>query len=150
MSITRANAEKILIARAGTRMAFVEMDNATVDGTNENLADPIASALLDMDIEPADVTDPADGDISQIGSIPEFLDRAELRLMENILGNCDAVDISEGPRSESFGQFVSSLQDAIQRKKDAIDSAYGGSLGELTGGRVTLNFATKGDDEYVA
>lgn len=145
MALTRIQAEKTLLARAGKRMAFVEMDSTTIDGTNPDVVDPISTALMAMDITPADISNPVDSDLETV-SIPEFLDRAELRLLENILGNADAVDISEGPRSESFGQFVSALETAIARKQDKIDAEYGGSLGSLSAGKITLNFTKKGND----
>jgi hypothetical protein len=148
MSLTRSQVETILVKRAGKRMAFVEMDNTTVDGTNEDLADPISTALLAMDITPADISDPADSDLEDVDNPNEFLDRAELRLLENILGNSDAVDITEGPRSERYSQFMTLLETAIARKKKQVEDDYG-ELEGLSTGLVSHNFQTKGDDEWL-
>lgn len=148
MALTRIQAETILVKRAGKRMQFVSMDYTTIDGTNEDLADPISFALLAMGITPADISDPADSDLAGIDDLNEFLDRAELRLLENILGNTDAVDITEGPRSERYSQFMDMLEKAVTRKKKQVDDDYG-ELDGLSTGLLTQNFQTKGDDSWL-
>jgi hypothetical protein len=146
MSLTLVQAETLLIARTGKRMAFVGMNSTTVDGTNSDLIEPIVTALFALDITPADISAPSNDDLAKVESIPEFLDRAELRVMQNIVGNMDMVDISEGPRSESLSQFTSALEKAIERKQAKVDAEYGGSLGGLSAGVFSHNFAQKADD----
>lgn len=148
MALTRIQTDTLLIKRAGKRMQFVSMDYTTLDGTNEDLADPISFALLAMGITPADLTAPVDADLADIDDLNEFLDRAELRLLENILGNSDAVDITEGPRSERYSQFMTMLETAVARKKKQVDDDYG-ELEGLSTGLLTQNFQTKGDDEWL-
>jgi len=128
-------------------MAFVEMDNTTLDGTNEYLADPIANALLEMGLSVADITAPATSDLLTVTNDLELLDRAELRLLKNIHGNLDVVDIAVGPRRESLSQFGSSLLDAIGKLEKKVYDQYGGA--SLMAGVITQNFASKGDDPQV-
>lgn len=142
MSITRAQVEKELVRRAKNRMAFVNMQT-TSDGTNDDLSSPIATALLEMDIAPADVSEPADADFATVTGIIELFSRAELRLLENILGNLDAVDLSVDGRSESYGQMHTSIQKRIDQLKTTIDANYGASGNELSSGLITQNFQTK-------
>lgn len=125
-------------------MAVVGMDIVTADGTNADLVDPIVSALLSMSITPADISDPADSDLAS-ADVAEFLDRAELRLLENILGNYDMVNISEGPRSESLSQFADALERLIDRKQKKVEADYG-ALDSLSGGVIVHNFQAKADD----
>jgi hypothetical protein len=145
MTLTRIQVEKGLVARAETRMTLVGFA-VTVVGSNADLADPIATALLDMGLACVDITSPTDAEISAVENVPELLDRAELRLLQNILGNLDAVDITVGPRSERLGQIQQSLEAAIARKEKSVAERYG--TAPLSTGRFVHNFASKGDDEF--
>lgn len=147
MTITRSQVESALVARCGKRMALVEFA-VTTGGDNADLNDPIATALLGMGLSVADISNPDATDLAAVENMEELLDRAELRLMENILGNLDTVDITVGQRSERLSQIAASIETAIERKRTAVENKYGDS-GALTPGLVTLNFASKGDDVTV-
>ena len=147
MTVTRAQIETLLVRRAGKRMAFVEFSKET-NGSNPDLADPVSFALLAMGITPADITTPADADLVTVtdAQIGELLDRAELRLLQNILGNMDAVTLSVDGRSESYGQITVTLEQAITRLQTKVDTDYAGAGNTLSSGLIIQNFTSKGDD----
>ena len=126
MSISRANVEATLVSRTAKKMSLVGFP-VTSAGSNTSLNDPIGTALLKMGKSVLNFSQVADTDLLGISmdEVPEFLDRAELRLLESILGNYDITDISIGPRSESFNQIEASLEKAIAAKQAQINSTYG-------------------------
>jgi hypothetical protein len=148
MALTRANAEAELVQRAKKKMLIVKM-LVTTDGTNEDLNSPLAFAgrALGLTLEsPVTLTNT---DLVNLTDdlIDEFLDRAELRLLENILGNFTLSDIKLGPHWEEKGAIGEQLQKQIDAKRKAISSAYGDDLTALEAGSMLLNFAQKHDDE---
>jgi methyl-accepting chemotaxis protein len=147
MAYTRASAEAALLRRAGKRMALVGMDSVNMSGTNLDLNDPIGMALLQMGKNVLDTSLVVDADLSSLttGDILEFLERAELRLLENILGNIDLTDITIGSRRESLGQLADQLEKAITRKRDTIATSYSG-YGSIEAGVIKIDTAEKGDD----
>lgn len=145
MALTRAAIEKSLVSRARRRMEFVSFSVA-FDGGNADLNDPIATALQRTGITPADITDIQDSDLATVENVLKLIDLAELRLLENILGNVDAVDVTEGPRSVRYSQFSTSLENAIKEKRAAVEKEYGIGLMELGAGVVDLDFQEKDDD----
>jgi hypothetical protein len=147
MTVTRAQVEKLLVRRAGKRMAFIDME-ITTTGANSDLADPISQSLLVLGIAPSDFTEPADSDLVNItgDNLSEMLDRAELRLLENIRGNFDMVDFSNGSQSESLSQFSRDLDAAIKNKQAQIAVEYGVAANSLSAGIISQNFQQKGDD----
>ncbi len=107
MAVTRANVENVLIHRAGALMTKASLDGTTVDGTNTDLADPIAWALRVSGYTSADITNPTTAEVAAAeDDIDEVVDYAELRTLENVLGNLDDVDTTVGPRSESLSQLA--------------------------------------------
>ena len=146
MSIPCAQVEVILTARAGKRMAFVGMDGTTVDGSNPDLVDPMVSTLISMDITPASYAGVVDADLATLEDIPQFLDRCELRLLQNILGNMDMVTNRVGPRSENLSDFSDALEKAITRKQEQIRKEYGAGVGTLSAGVINLGFMETDED----
>jgi hypothetical protein len=130
-------------------MEFVGM-TVTITGNNDNLNDPIATALQQMGIEPSDITNIQDSDLEGVGNVLQLIDLAELRLLENIHGNLDAVDITIGEQSERFSQFATSLEKSIEAKNQKIKEEYEIGLGTLTAGVIDLDFQAKGDDVEAA
>jgi hypothetical protein len=147
MTYTRANAEAALLRRAGKRMALVGMDSVNMSGTNLDMNDPIGTALLQLGKSVLNLSLITDADMVALepDEILEFLERAELRLLENILGNIDLTDIQIGPRRESLGQLADQLEAVIARKQDAIDVKYG-EYGALQAGVIKIDTAEKGND----
>lgn len=144
--ITRADAEYALVRRAGKLMAAAGLDGITVSGANADLNDPLGYGLLLTGFPVASISDVADADLAgvSVDTANEFLDRAELRLLENILQNYDLVTMTIGPRSEQYGEIRTSLEKAIDRKTLAIAKQYGTGA-TLEGGAIDLNFQQHSD-----
>ena len=142
MTITRANAEAILIKRSGKKMTFAGLDGTTVNGTNPDLNDPIGNALLGMGFSPTSIVLIADADLSGITDtdLNEFFDRAQYRLLKNIAGNLDVVDIQVGPRRENLSQIHEQIEKEIKALETSLAKQYGVGLGSLSGGVIELDF----------
>lgn len=148
MTVTRVQVEKILVKRARRRMEFVDMSTATA-GTNEDLDDPISTALQRMGITPADITNVQDSDLAGVTNVLQLIELAELRLLENILGNVDAVDVKVGDRSESLSQLAKELRADIDAKTQRIEKEYGLGLAILGAGVINLDFQQHHDDVFI-
>ncbi len=142
MAVTRANVETVLVARLGPLMTKAAQDGTTVDGTNADLADPIAWALRVAGYTTADVTDPTTAEVAAAeDDIDEVLALSELRTMENTLGNLDDVDTAVGPRDEKLSQLAAQLAQMIKFKRVVLELSYGYGASALTTGTLTYEFA---------
>lgn len=132
MSLTREQVERILVKRLGNLLTAADLDGTTADGNNDDLADPLSYALRQCSLTVADVTAPNDDDLSALvaADTDKFLDIAELRTLENVLGNYDGVDIQVGPRRESLGQLRDGLLKRIASKRTDILVNYGVGLAD--------------------
>ena len=133
MAITRANVENVLVHRAGALMTKAGMDGATVDGTNTDLADPIAYGLRQAGYDVDDFTSPTDAEIDDAADdIDQVVDLAELRVLENILGNLDDVDTTLGPRTERLSQLASQVEKKLDRLQTKCQKLYGYGAATIT------------------
>lgn len=73
--------------------------------------------------------------------VDEFMDIAELRCLELIMGNLDDVDIRVGPRSEKLSQLAAQVERKIKRLSDSIEKLYDYGLSTPTAGVMTTKFA---------
>jgi len=146
MTITRAQAETELVRRAKKKMLLINMA-VTVDGTNEDLSGPLAFAARSVGLTLASPITVTTAELAGVGDdlLDEFLDRAHLRLLNDIKGNLTLVDTTSGPFKESFGQLQDNLEKEIKRLEEKISVSYDGS-GTLEAGVVKLDFQTKRDD----
>jgi hypothetical protein len=142
MSITRAQVESVLVSRCKKRMAFVEFA-ITTSGSNADLNDPICNALQIMGINPANIASVADGDLVTVTDAAKLCDLAEVRLLENILGNSDKVTLQAASGTEHFSNFNETLEKVIARKQKELQSKYGIGLGSLSSGKLSLAFQSK-------
>ena len=142
MSITRAQVESVLVSRCKKRMAFVEFA-ITTSGVNADLNDPICNALQVMGITPANIASVADGDLLTVTDAAKLCDLAEVRLLENILGNSDKVTLQAASGTEHFSNFNDALEKVIARKQKELQSKYGIGLGSLSSGKLSLAFQSK-------
>lgn len=142
MALSRASVEAILVERCGRLLTAASLDGATSDGTNASLNDPIGWAIRQLGGAVASITAVADADLAAIaeGDTDALLDLAELRALENALGNLDLADIKVGDRSESLGQIGARLERAVSRKRDQIKRDHGIGLGTITAGVINLGF----------
>ena len=95
---------------------------------NPKLSDPIAWALRILGGSPTDDTNPVDADMATITAVDAFLDLAELRTMEAILGNLALVDVRTGPVDEKLSQLSTILASAIKDKRDVITAMHNSVL----------------------
>jgi hypothetical protein len=130
-------------------MSFAGMA-VTVAGSNASLNDPLGYALRQTGYTVASITSVADSDLAslEVDDIDQILDYAELRTLENIAGNLDDVDITNGPESEKFSQIGASLEKRISRLAANIAETYGAGVTVETG-TITYDFAEHGDDEVI-
>ena len=127
-----------------------DLDGTTVDGTNEDLNDPIGSALRDISLTVADITEVADSDLSAVSSdtIDKFLTYAELRTLETIATSLVVVDVSVGGRSEALSQLATRVELAIERLLNKLRVRYGEELGSLETDTLVLDIADKNETLY--
>ena len=149
MTITRANAEVILIKRIGGLFTDLGLDGTTVDGTNADLNDPIAWALQTLGYGVTDITNVSDTDLSALetSNYNSFFDLAEYRCLQTALSAASyLVTITVGPRSEQLNHIADTLGKMIDRKWKAIQEMYGIGLGTFTTSTLEMDFARHGDD----
>ena len=149
MTLTRANAEAVLVKRIGALFANIGLDGTTVDGTNTDLNDPIAYALTYLGYGVTDYTSVTDADMSSLSTdnYNAFFDIAEMRCLETALNVAsNLVSITVGPRSEQLGQIADSLKTMIANKKKSIQDDYGLGIGTISTGNLLLDFARHSDD----
>jgi len=146
MTVTRANVEAILVQRCGRLMSFVGMA-VTVAGSNASLNDPIGYALRQSGYSVANISSVADLDLASVAAddLDMVLDYAELRTLESVAGNMDAVDIANGPEKENFSQAATAVDKRIAKLSEKITLTYGSSV-EAEVGNMVFDFAAHGDD----
>ncbi|KKN57472.1 hypothetical protein LCGC14_0561840 [marine sediment metagenome] len=142
MTVTRANVENVSIHRTGPLMAKAGMDGTTVDGTNADLASPIAWALRQAGYSVADITNPTTSEVASASDdVDEVLDLTELRVLEDIMGSLDDVDVTVGPRKEALSQLATQVQKRIKSVQDRVEKTYGFGAAALETGTITYQFA---------
>jgi hypothetical protein len=149
MTVTRANLESILVQRCGGLMTFAGMA-VTYAGANASLNDPIGYALRQAGYAVANPASVADSDISTLSSddLDQVLDIAEFRTLENVSGNLDDVDITNGPESEKFSQISASLEKRMARLQEKINASYGtGVVAEM--GTISYDFAEHNETDLI-
>jgi hypothetical protein len=149
MAITRANVEVILIRRCGGLLTAAGLDGTTVTGTNVDLNDPIGYGIRFVGGAVTAITLVADADLSGISAddYDALLDAAEVRALESVLGNLDDVNIKVGQLEEDRSDLAERVQKTLERKRTQLERTYGLGVSTLEAGMMTLDFATKGDDE---
>lgn len=144
MTLTRANVETELVRRAGAFLTAAGLATTTA-GANADLASPIAFALRQAGITPADPVDPANADFADISDVDALFDLAELRLLENIYQNYTKVDVAAGAVSAKNDQ----LRQAIKERIDVLRARVGGSYGGgLSWSSVSVTYGSTTEDEF--
>ena len=150
MTVTIAQLETILVKRAGDLLTQAGLDGTTHDGTNADLADPVAFAVRTMGGTTTDPTNPADADLVALGvtddTLDELLALAELRILETCHSALiDLVDVTIGPRREALGAIAARLEAKITKMETRIAKLYGYGLGTLETGVLPLDFVQEFD-----
>jgi hypothetical protein len=105
MALTSASAVSILEDRVGDLMVFV---GKTADITGMYPALSWAARQLGVTTDNYAVIS-AD-EMAAVSDGDDFLDLAEYRLLADILGNLDMVDVTAGPRSEKLSQVAAYIK----------------------------------------
>lgn len=148
MSYTRAQFEEILIQRCHNLMEAAGMAVFQSIGFHAALNDPIGYALRRLGYSVADIGSVADADVTAVTSsdVDAALDLAELRLLQNILGNLDGVDITVGPRQERLSQLRDGVEMRIGKLAEQIAADHGIGGASLQAGTIDLDFADHNED----
>lgn len=137
MTITRESLETILTRRTKRFMQLAQMDYTTINGTNADLADPIASALRAAGYSVADRANVADSDLAAVSANDEeqVIALAELRTLETIDSNIVSSSLSTGPVSETFRDLTRRLE----WMRAHIVTVYGVGAASVTGGSIIVS-----------
>lgn len=122
-------------------MQFVGMDVTNTDTANDDLENALAFALRSFGITPAHPLTNADFADLENEDLDELLDKAELRLLQDIQGNFAGVDITVGDRTERLSQFSEQLKADVEALTKRIDTTY--TTGDFTTGYIDLGFQSK-------
>jgi hypothetical protein len=145
MSLSRAQVETILVKRCGALMTLVGM-GITYAGSNGDLNDPIGVAVRRLGGTVGNPASVADADIATVTkSVDAILDVSELRLLENILGNYDDVDIVVGPTQERLSQNREGIEKRLDRLSKGCKERYGVDLPTIEAGLLDFDFAEHGE-----
>jgi len=123
MALTRTIAETILVKRLGPMMTAAGMA-VTIIGTNADLNDPLAWATRQLGHTTADPSTVTDAELASVAvaNYDDFLDLAEYRALQNVLGALDDVDLTVGPRSEKLSQLAAQAQKKLDQLEHRLDS----------------------------
>lgn len=151
MGITRSEAERVLVNRCGALLTVAGLNGVTNDGSNDDLNDPIGVALRTLGYSVASISKVQDSDLASLADadLDKFLDVAELRTLQSVLGNLDKVDIDAGPFSAKYGQLPRQLERRIDRLQEKLEVEYGLGASVLDIDVINLNFAMHGDDTII-
>ena len=127
MTLTRADAEIILVKRTGALLTEADLDGTTNDGSNADLNDPIGWAVRRCGGTVSDFVAISDTDVATVGSTDydKFLDLVEYRTLQSISGNLAVVDIKSGPFDEKLSQLVKQVEERLKRKAEQLKADYG-------------------------
>ena len=140
-AFTRAIAAFILVRRLGPLMTVAGME-VTVAGANPDLHDPLAFACRGVGGSTAHHSTVEDEELALIAvaDLDDFMALAEWRLLLNIQGAMNAVDITAGPRSEKHSQFTEQIQKMLDDLEPTIE-ALGLLTAPMTASYISLDFA---------
>lgn len=127
MSITRAQLETILIRRVGAWLTLVGRDGTTDTGSNDDLTDPIAVALVRAGYSVASIAAVTNDDLASvpIADAPRLVDLAELRALETIVQAYTSVNTSGLGYSKAASDLGARIESRIAVARAAIEQQYG-------------------------
>ena len=149
MALTRATVEAILLRRCGTALQQAGLDYTTANGENDDLNDPIGSAVRWLGGTVASAAAVSDSDLGGVDVLDHdaLFDLAELRVLETCLNHVlDQVDTTLGPQSRSLAQFAAALERKIERLQERAKTFYGIGVAALLAGVADLDFMEKSNN----
>lgn len=125
------------------------LDGTTIDGTNADLTDAIASATRYLGgtvLIPTALTD------VDLATIPEeyqgaIFDASEMYLINNLRSQYLAVDQVTGPFQAKLSQLAERWLKDWDILKKKLEDEFGLGAPELTTGIIEQNFASHGDED---
>lgn len=144
MPLTSANLDYLLLKRTAKKLAYAGLDSVTATGMNTDLIDGKVEGLRSLGIAPASPVAVTDLDLAGVADfqIPQLIDIAELRTLENILGNRASPDqMADTDNEQWHGKFYDSLEATIARKRLQAQKQYGYGLSPLVAGVFDMGFA---------
>ena len=123
---TLADVEGVLHDRLGELLTVVGWPTAS---PNAKLVDPIGWALRALGY-PADLASVTDSDVAQVpdSHLDALLDLAELRTLENLLGNYKLVSTRAGEIDQKFGELGQRLLTMLSHKRQTVAAMHGDKL----------------------
>lgn len=139
MALTRQQVEQLLVKRVGPAMVRADMIS-TANGENDDLDDPISWSLRENGYSVTSPLEPVDADIANVveADYDQFLDLAEWRLVQNIIGNLDDTDERLGPSGQWASQFAKQMERYNARLESRLLKLYGWGLASLTTGTLRV------------
>lgn len=133
MALTLVRLESLIVGRVGNLMAVVGITQE-----NGGLFAPIAWAVRQVGGTTADSYKATTEEVEAVDASlhDDLFDLAEYRVLLNIQGNLDLVDITAGPRKESLSQ----LQDVVAARIAKAEDALASYMSPMTMGYLTLDF----------
>jgi hypothetical protein len=128
------------------------LDAATADGTNPDLAGPVALALRQVGVRAADPLRPLDSDIALVpqAAEPAFLLACRIEALEAALGRLHAqVDLTVGGGSGNsyrLSQAASSIQRTLDRLRAQFTSWYETGAGRTEAGDIDSRYHSADSD----
>ena len=150
MTITRANAEAVLIKRTGPLLPVAGLDGTTVSGNNADLGDPIAFGLRQLGLTVATPASPTDAEVATATAddLDQLLDMAEIRIYQTVLNHVlDLVNTEAGSRVDEYSHLANGIQLRLDRAELRARRLYGWTAGTLESSYLYHDFAAHGDDD---
>lgn len=150
----RATVEKVLVRRLGRWSAAVGFDVTNQTGSNVDHADAIATTILAMGFPCADPTNPTDSEVATAAANAnvEFFARAELRHLDNIIGNWADPNEQAGINRQEWGRLLEMLikrRDGLAKQNQDEFGPPGGVDQSIVGGRLDYDFQRRYDDQFI-
>lgn len=134
MSITRAQAEAMIVGRVASWLAKAKLSTA-VDGTNPDMNDPMRRALAALGLGVSDPAAVADADFAALTDedLDEFLDRAELAAMKRVRGNFTKTSVMVTGAVQTYtSDLLRQLAAIIPQMEADIQRDWGSAFGSLS------------------
>jgi hypothetical protein len=90
----------------------------------------ISRALLELGYTVTDITNPTNAELTAVTDAAQYLDLVEIKLLEIAQTRLVIkVNLSTGPRSQSYSDINKGLGEIIERKQERYDQRYGLTAG---------------------
>jgi hypothetical protein len=139
VAILVSDLQATLAGRCGATLT-----KAGLDGSASSSAwlDPLAESAREMGVTLASPLTVADADLAAVtqAQVSQLVDVAELRSLENALGNLTKVSQKVSLGAQDWGELRDGLERAIGRLAARARDLYGVGRGTVQGGTVRLDF----------